>query len=227
MFIAEVATARNNLRAVQSKILRYSFKITAILAIIFLVVVSAVRSEEFDFQGLLSTIIKQDYFPPPHMLFAAMSTDFVHPELVIQTNLCNSLMFIKYPYLQTLIYSGVVGGEYATRSASHALYFFAEGYVALGWVGWLYNGIVPVVFLGFWRILASTNNKNYNVIITALLATQIVNAARGQSSYFIKDLYIYFLPAIFMLWLLTGLRPSFYIWYRSKNFKLTRSVRSI
>ena len=204
--VAEWYVHRSGLHVQRTRLQRRVVPLAVIAGVLAVVWIQWNRTRGTS-RPLLESLIAQDYFPPAHMLFGAMSVDYCDPREVLLTNASNSLMFIKYPYLQEQIYSAL-GGSYTTRSASHALYLFAEGFVALGWLGWIYNGLIPAAGLTLWRTLSRTKHAAYNAIALGVVATQIANLARGQSSYFIKDMYLSFLPALFLVWLITGLRPS-------------------
>jgi hypothetical protein len=202
--VAELSVRRSGLHIQRTRAQRRSVPLAISAAVLAVVWIQLNRLED---RPLLESVISQDYFPPAHMLFGAMSVGYCDLGETFRSNAANALMFIKYPYLQEQIHAAL-GGSYTTRSASHALYLFAEGFVALEWFGWLHNGLIPVAGLTLWRSLSRTNYAAYNAITLGVVATQLANLARGQSSYFIKDIYLSFLPALFLLWLITGLRPS-------------------
>jgi hypothetical protein len=152
-------------------------------------------------------ILMKDYFAPAHILFAAISLNYIDPWNVFISNISNTLFLLKQPYLQYYIMEIIVPGV-ATRSASYAFYIFTEGFMALGWFGILYNGIIPFLGISLWRFLANSNSKFYNIFVLSLISTQFATVCRGQSSYFIKDVYIFFIPALFLLYCATGLRPA-------------------
>jgi hypothetical protein len=204
--VAELSVRRSRLHVQRTRAQRRVVPLAVIAGVLAVVWIQWNRAGGAS-GSLLESVIAQDYFPPAHMLFGAMSADYCDPGEVLRTNASNALMFIKYPYLQERIQSAL-GGSYTTRSASHALYLFAEGFVALGWFGWIYNGLIPVAGLTLWRTLSRTRHPAYNAIVLGVVATQIANLARGQSSYFVKDMYLSFLPALVLVWLVTGRRPS-------------------
>jgi len=154
------------------------------------------------FQALLF----KDYYAPGHMLVAALNLNFIHPWLVIKSNFCNSLILLNEPYLQAPI-TDLINPGIATRSRGYAFFLFTEGYLVLGWWGWIYNATIILGAYSFWRVLAQSRNRPYHLIFYALLGTQVVNSVRGQSSYFIKLLFMYFIPLLFIFFLATGIRP--------------------
>jgi hypothetical protein len=151
----------------------------------------------------IETIIAKDYYAPAHVLFAAIEYHYIHPVQVLSSNFCNSLVKLKYPYLQYFVMELFMPGR-ASRSASIAFYVFSEGFMAIGFLGFIYNGIVLNFLLSLWNRIASSEKKEINIVIVALFATQLANLARSQTSYFIKDLYIIFLPVFLFLFCFTG-----------------------
>ena len=114
-------------------------------------------------------------------------------------------MFLGVNYLQFFVVENWDSGS-VTRAASPAMFAFTEGFVAAGWLGWIYNGIVWSVGFTLWRSLSSTNSKQLNAIAFAIPLMMVMVTARCQSSYFIKTLYFYFLPAFGLYFLATGIR---------------------
>lgn len=148
-------------------------------------------------------IIAQDYYPPAHILFAAIEYNFVQPLTVLSSNVANSLVKLKYPYLQNILMDIFMPGR-GSRRSSIAFYVFSEGFMVLGYLGFLYNGFVLNSLIFLWNKIAHSNKKQINYIFIALFATQCANLARSQTSYFIKDLYLSFLPVLVLFFLFTG-----------------------
>ena len=153
-------------------------------------------------------VLLQDYFGPAHMLYAAMSTEYIQPLEVIISNVSNSLMALKYPYLQEPLTNSFNPGA-ATRSRGYGFYLFTEGFIFMGYAGFLYNAITLYLGLYIWNYIASSDNKYYNIMIMSILCTQFANIARSQSSYFIKDIYVMFIPFLILIYWSSGLRPKF------------------
>lgn len=166
-----------------------------------------------------ASILFKDYYAPAHILIAAMALDYVDPVEVMVSNSANALILLKQPYLQTTVMELFIPGV-ATRSASYAFYVFSEGYIVMGWFGFLYNGIVVFFGVSLWRLLANSSNRYYNLFMFGLLATQLVNIARGQTSYFVKDIYLFFIPAMLLFFLATGLRPYLRLGVRRRNSRV-------
>jgi len=159
-------------------------------------------------------ILYKDYYAPAHILIAAMGLQYVNPLEVLASNSANALILLNHPYLQETV-TELFNPGVTTRSSSYAFYIFSEGYLAIGWLGFLYNGLIVFFGVSLWRRLSHSNNRYYNLFMLSLIATQVANIARGQSSYFIKNIYIIFLPAMFLFFIGTGLMP--WLGCRNKN----------
>jgi hypothetical protein len=156
--------------------------------------------------GVIEGLILKDYYSPAHILLGAMSLDYVDTWEVLKSNACNGLILFNYPYLQTTV-ADLFNPGVSSRSASYAFYIFSEGFLAMGWLGWIYNAVVVCGGFFSWRILACSDYRPYRLFVYALLGTQIVNLVRGQSSYFLKTGYMFLLPSFVLFFLLTGIRP--------------------
>ena len=151
----------------------------------------------------------KDYFAPAHILYAAMGLNYINPLEVIYSNLSNSLILLNYPYLQAPV-TELINPGVATRSAGYAFYIFSEGFIFMGFFGFLYNGFMLMTGASIWHLFKNAKNKYYSFLILAIMSTQFANIARSQSSYFYKDLYIIFLPVLIVFYLSSGLRPKFF-----------------
>jgi hypothetical protein len=192
---------------------KYSHMLRISLVVVVVIctfgVIEATRSQgSQDEYTFVEKIIYKDYFAPAHILIAAMGFKYVDPLEVIVSNSANSLILLKHPYLQEKV-TEIFNPGITTRSSSYAFYIFSEGYLALGRLGFFYNGLVVFLGVSLWKRLSHSNNQYYNLFMLSLMATQVANIARGQSSYFIKNIYMMFLPAMFLFFLGTGLLPWF------------------
>jgi hypothetical protein len=142
-------------------------------------------------------IVTKDWYAPAHMLFAAIKFNSINPGEVILSNFSNSLILIGYPYLQQGI-TELFNPGVATRSAGYAFYIFTEGYMMLGGFGFIYNSLFILINMAIWRKLASTNVQEFNNIMLGLMGCMMVNLVRGQGSYFVKYLYTFVLPSIYL-----------------------------
>jgi hypothetical protein len=172
----------------------------------FLIVVQTIRDADGGANfNLVSAILLTDYYPPAHILLAAIYYRYVAPWIVLRSNLSNALVMIGYPYLQAPV-TDLFRPGIATRSAGYALYAFSEGYLAAGPAGVIYNGVVLGSLMTLWRWLATTNSKQFNRFLLALMGAFVLDLTRGQSSYFIKYLYTLIVPGILIYLALSGQR---------------------
>lgn len=184
------------------------FKISMLSIVTFstLTLIEYTRGAGAEMGTLPEMILLKDYYAPYHILIAAMAYEYVNPLEVIISNGANALILLKQPYLQATV-ADIFNPGLSTRSASYAFYIFSEGFIFMGFFGFLYNGFIIFGGLAIWRAMANSNYNYYNHFMTGLISTQIVHIARNQSSYFLKDIYTYFIPAMLMFFLATGWRP--------------------
>lgn len=158
--------------------------------------------------SIVERVLYKDYYAPSHILFAAIEYDYMAPLTVIQSNISNSLVKMNYPYLQNFI-ENLIAPDTTTRSASYAFFIFSEGYMAMGFWGFVYNGLVVFLGISLWKFFASTNDYRFNFFLISLFCTQLANIARSQSSYFLKDLYLLFPIGIIVFCLGSGINLRF------------------
>lgn len=190
---------------------KFLFRCAAALAAVaaLLVGVEIGRTENAqESNGIAVALLTKDYYAPAHMLFAAISFDFVNPLEVIRSNTANALVKLNVPYLQATI-TDLFRPDLATRSAGYAFYVFAEGYMALGALGFIYNGLVLVIGITLWRKMASTNSREFNLFLLGLMGSMLVNVVRGQTSYFVKYLYTFLVPGMLLYCATMGMRLRF------------------
>lgn len=190
----------------------------AVVVLYGLILVEASRSSGDEVEKLLyEAILYKDYFAPAHILFGAMHYGFIEPLEVLASNTANSLILLGHPYLQATV-ADLFNPGLSHRSASYAFFIFSEGFIALGPLGVIYNGIVIGCGVLLWRALAASENRAYSIFMLALISTQMANIVRSQSAYFIKDLYVFFIPAMLLFFLASGLRPAFMLkLYRKRS----------
>jgi hypothetical protein len=162
-------------------------------------------------QGLptYAVLLYNDFFTPAHMLFGAIGLDWVHPVEVIRSNLANATFtgrVLDIPYLQQDIGDVLAPGA-SSRSSSFAYYLFAEGYMFAGAWGFLYNAVIPVVGLLFWRRLSATTDRRTNLFWAAFAAMFVAVIARSQSALIARTLLFNGVPAAVLFALVTGARP--------------------
>lgn len=186
--------------------IRCAIALLFVLLLLLAVEVGRTQNEQ-EATGLTVALLTKDYYAPAHMLFAAMSFDFIQPLEVIKSNTANALIKLDVPYLQATI-TELFRPDVATRSAGYAFYVFTEGYMFMGQLGFIYNATIPALGLIFWRKIASSNSRNFNLFMLALLGSMIVNVVRGQTSYFLKYLYTFALPGTLLYCSIMGQKIS-------------------
>ncbi len=149
-------------------------------------------------EELASTkLLFQDYYAPSHTLFISMQYGVIDPLDTFLSNISNSFILIKYPFLTNTIVSKI--GYNFERAEGWSYHLFVEGYNAFGWLGIIYNGIFWNLGLAFWCLLARSNNNYHNKIIISILFFLIVNTMRSQTCAFIQSFWMILLPSLFLL----------------------------
>lgn len=187
------------------KILKF-LTVTLVL-LIFMLYLENARAENTAISEFSSAekIIYKDYFAPAHMLYTAIGLNYINPLQVLTSNFANSFFLLNVDYLQKPL-TDLINPGVATRSAGYAFYLFTEGYMFMGFFGFLYNGLMLMLGLSIWYLIYNSKNKYYNLIIFCLMSTQLVNFSRSQSSYFYKDIWVFLLPYLILFYLSSGLR---------------------
>ncbi|MFP6844057.1 MAG: hypothetical protein VB958_02460, partial [Thalassolituus sp.] len=164
-----------------------------------------IREENARYNGLAKAVIVKDYFAPLHILFATMHYELVDPLNVMKSNFYNTFVMMGYPYLQTGVGNILLEGS-SSRSTGYAMHIFSEGYMFCGWLGLIYNCVVVTTGILIWRSLSLSSSFRFNCFAIGLVAMQFANVSRGQSMYFIKDIYMIFIPAIVLYFSISGQR---------------------
>jgi hypothetical protein len=180
-----------------------------VLILISIALLSVVESVRYDnavsAAGITEKIIRNDYFAPAHMLFASIAYGFVDFGEVLRSNFSNAMILQYYPYLQETV-TDMFNEGVATRSAGYAFFLLSEGFIAFGFLGIFYNAVVVSFFVRLWNSFGCTDSRFVNLLIKTVLATMCINVVRTQSSQFIKITYTYFLPVMFIAFLILGLK---------------------
>ena len=188
----------------------YILGTTFIFFIIFLLFLEQSRLGETNTTAdvtLSQKIILKDYFAPAHLLYTAINYNFIDPLLVLKSNFANSLILLNVDYLQMPITELIAPGV-ANRSQGFAFYLFTEGYLFMGFLGFIYNALMLSCGLFIWYIIYNSNLKPFRIMILTIMCTQVANLARSQSSYFYKDILVIFIPIFLFIYLSSGLRPK-------------------
>ena len=162
--------------------------------------------DEVGGKTLEENLVVSDYYAPSHMLLAAIAFDYVDPLEVFRSNLNNTIVRRDYPYLQAPV-TDLFRPGLTTRSASYAFYVFTEGYLVCGFLGFLYSGVVVFLGTSLWRGLSRSDSSVFNAFMFMLTVSFSANLVRGQSSYFVKYVYTFIAPSVFLVYLALGLFP--------------------
>ena len=200
IFVYETSQTRINTRF----LLRSAIALSVVALLLIGVEIGRTENAQ-ESDGIAVALLTKDYYAPAHMLFAAISFDYVEPLEVIRSNTANALVKLNVPYLQATI-TDLFRPDVATRSAGYAFYVFTEGYMAMGFFGFIYNGIVLVLGITLWRKAAGTNSREFNLFLLALMGSMVVNVVRGQTSYFVKYLYTFLLPGMLLYCAVMGMQ---------------------
>lgn len=184
-------------------LIRAAVAIFALIALLLAVEATRYKDDALQEAPLSTRILSKDYYAPAHMLFAAAAYEYVDPDEVVASNLANAAVMLNYPYLQATV-TNLFRPGVATRSAGYAFYVLTEGFLFMGYWGFIYNGLVLVIALTIWRQLASSNSREFNLLMLGLLGCMVVNVVRGQSSYFIKYLYTFVAPNVLLYLCVAG-----------------------
>lgn len=182
--------------------LKYS--VVALFSLASLIVIELYRGAGISSLEIERMILVKDYFAPSHVLMASIYYDLVDPIHVIKSNLFNFLFGLGYPYLQTEPGNMMLDGS-SSRSTGYAMYVFSEGYMFSGFLGFLYNGFVVSLFLIFTRRIFKFRSLYMECFWVGLISMQIANLVRGQTMYFMKDIYTIYLPILILLILVNAI----------------------
>ncbi len=161
-------------------------------------------------QGLLSVILLQDYYLPSHTLFISMYYKIIDPIEVFKSNVANSLIKLKYPFLSTTIVARSSGGYKDDRGAGWAYHYFVEGYNAMGLLGVFYNALFWNLGMILWFRLAQSNSKRHNKAMLSISALVIVLVMRSQTSAFIQFYWLILISGLVLLLLANNSNIAFY-----------------
>lgn len=148
-------------------------------------------------------IIFQDYVVPSLTLVTSINYNIIIPEVVLKSNITCLVPFIKH-YTLGHVLSRIID-PYGW--AGYGYYILTEGYNIAGLIGFIYIAFIFVVGFRFLEsFFANTNDKMFNAYMYAIIAFTSLNIVRGQSMFFLKAIYLYFLPAIILWKMLSGKR---------------------
>lgn len=153
---------------------------------------------QFSDQTLGVSILMQDYYLPSHTLFISMHYSIIDPAEVAKSNLANSLIKVKYPYLSTTIVEQATGHR-DERGGGWAYHYFVEGYNAVGLLGVFYNALFWNLGMILWIRLTQSNNRRHNKAMLSIAVLVIVLVMRSQTSAFIQFYWLILLSGLALL----------------------------
>ena len=121
-----------------------------------------------------TSLLFQDYYHPSHTLFISMYYDIIDPLEVIKSNLANSLVLLKYPYLTTTIVARE-SGEMEGRGIGWGYHYFVEGFNAMGFLGVFYNALFWNLGMLLWMKLTQSNNRMHNRVMLSLTVLSLIH----------------------------------------------------
>ena len=164
---------------------------------------------KFSDQALSAAILTQDYHLPSHTLFVSMQFNIIDPLEVVRSNLANSLVTLKYPYLTTTILERGLGIE-NDRGVGWSYHYFVEGYNALGLLGVFYNALFWNLFMALWSRLSRSNDRRHNKVMLSISVLVIVLVMKTQNSAFIQFYWMILLPGLVLLLLANNSTIEFF-----------------
>jgi hypothetical protein len=188
------------------RILQCALALVLILVGLELIKTSRAGDDAISNMVPMQKLVYNDYFAPSHILLSAMYYHVVDPCEVLKSNVANVLVKMDYPYLQTEIGNYLIPDS-SSRKTGFAFYILTEGYMAFGDYGFIYNGLCLFFVIAIWRYLSKSNNYDFNIFIMSIIVGFFAGRVRAQSSYFIKDIYMIFTPAMVLFYFATGLNP--------------------
>ena len=160
-------------------------------------------------QDFLPLLLLQDYYLPSHTLFISMYYKIIDPIEVFKSNVANSLVKLKYPFLSTTIVSRASGGYKDDRGAGWAYHYFVEGYNAMGLLGIFYNALFWNIGMILWFRLAQSNNERHNKAMLSISALVIILVMRSQTSAFIQFYWLILISGLVLLLLANNSNITF------------------
>lgn len=154
----------------------------------------------------LNVFLDQDYSVPGYTLFYAIDNGVINPLRVIMSNIGNGIFFLDYSTLSGFISRAVVP-EGGFGLAGYILY---EGYSFCGVIGAvLMPAFIILCYKLYYNLFLKYGSYNYKLYMCCLIVNNVIfNVIRGQSFYFFKALYMYFLPGIIFYVLLNNSKES-------------------
>lgn len=146
-------------------------------------------------------LIFQDWVYPSLTLATSIDKNLIYPSVVICSNATVLVPLIDHISLGEIV-SRIIN-PFGVRGYGYSI--ITEGYNFAGFFGFIYSAFLFV--FGFYLLelfFTRTNDKLFNSFMYGIMGFMIIDIVRGQSISFIKDIYLYFVPAIFLYCLMGG-----------------------
>lgn len=147
---------------------------------------------------LAETLLKQDYTAPAYNIVGVIGKNIVDPLMVIESQILKTFPLIGGEWMYMTIGDKIFPGSQISASQSWGFHPFVEGYLFVGFLGFLYNGFVIGLGLSVWNRFMSTNDINFNRFMFAVMGCIFFALVREQTIYFFRYIYFSFLPSAFL-----------------------------
>lgn len=147
---------------------------------------------------LAEVLLKQDYTAPAYNLAGVIGKNVVDPLMVVHSQLFKTFPMLGGDWLYILLGDNLFPESQISASQSWGFHPFTEGYLFAGFIGFLYNGLVIGFALAFLNRFMSTNDKNFNRFIFAIIGSLFFALVREQSINFFRAIYFTIIPSAFI-----------------------------
>ncbi len=147
---------------------------------------------------LVEVLLKQDYTAPSYNLFGVIGKDIINPLMVIESQILKTFPLLGGEWIYKSIGGDIFPESDISASQGWAFHPFVEGYVFGGPLGFFYNGIVVGLGMAYWKRFISTNDKQFNRFMFAVIGSIFFALVRSQSVNFFRYIYFTFIPAAFI-----------------------------
>ena len=138
-------------------------------------------------EATIVMLVSQDYFAPAATLIMSLEKELVFPVAAIKSNFYN---FFYLTHEDTI--SAITTNEFDfsfLRGAGFAYIIYAEGYNMLGFMGFLYNGLICGLLMHILNPNFSGVSPQHKSVLLAILAVTILQIIRSQSGIALKLIY--------------------------------------
>jgi len=138
-------------------------------------------------ESIIIMLVSQDYFAPAATLIISIEKELVLPSAAIKSNFYNFFYLIHEDTISHII-TNKLNFSYL-RGAGFAYIAYAEGYNMMGFMGFLYNGLICGLFIHILNPNFSGISQQHKSVLLAILAVTILQIIRSQSGISLKLIY--------------------------------------